>query len=237
MTQFGVVPQRREKPGIPIVTGMVRVLPTVPVEPAPAPEPEPELDPVEATLDAMRQVLATVPTTPISERIGRQVALAIIDHHVGRVAAAMALRTIVEAVDDARKIVRPVIARDALELVPTFPRFYRIFTELHIDAPRWTVGELALIASKATGVSVLDMCSERRERPLVRARHLGMWLAKRFTRDSFPSIGRFYGGRDHTTALYGCEKTKRVVDERNIDAGDDPEEWARQIAEAMGEQT
>ena len=56
------------------------------------------------------------------------------------------------------------------------------------------------------GVSVQDVISDRRTARVVRARHVMFYLSKMLTTCSLPKIGRFLGGRDHTTVLHGLNK-------------------------------
>ena len=39
-----------------------------------------------------------------------------------------------------------------------------------------------------------------------------MYLARVLTQNSLEEIGRYFGGRDHTTVLYGCRKTEELLD-------------------------
>jgi chromosomal replication initiation ATPase DnaA len=57
--------------------------------------------------------------------------------------------------------------------------------------------------SRATGVSILDICSARRNRKTSFARQAVFYWACRRTKLSLPQIGRRLGGRDHTTILHG----------------------------------
>lgn len=75
---------------------------------------------------------------------------------------------------------------------------------------QWIVEE----AADVFGVSVIDLLSKRRDRPLARARQSAMWVAKRLTRHSLPEIGRAFD-RDHTTVMHGCRKIDRLLDEGN----------------------
>lgn len=59
-----------------------------------------------------------------------------------------------------------------------------------------------------------DLTSRSRKRSLVRPRQVGMALAKELTSCSLPEIGAAFGGRDHTTVLYACE---RVIELRRDD--------------------
>jgi len=50
------------------------------------------------------------------------------------------------------------------------------------------------------------LLSKRRQKDLVEARQIAMWLAKMHTTLSLPQIGRTLGDRDHTTILHGINK-------------------------------
>ena len=58
-------------------------------------------------------------------------------------------------------------------------------------------------------VSMRDLLSHRRDRIIVRPRQVAMFLCKEMTTRSLPEIGRRFGGRDHTTVLYGV---RRIAD-------------------------
>jgi chromosomal replication initiator protein len=38
-----------------------------------------------------------------------------------------------------------------------------------------------------------------------------MYLTRQLTGESLEGIGRFFGGRDHTTVLHGCRKTEQLL--------------------------
>lgn len=50
-------------------------------------------------------------------------------------------------------------------------------------------------------VGKLDIVSARRTATVMRPRHIAMYLAREMTPLSFPKIGEFFGGRDHTTLI------------------------------------
>lgn len=57
---------------------------------------------------------------------------------------------------------------------------------------------------RATGVSLNAFMSTRRHRQISFARQMFYYWAARATTKSLPEIGRFCGGRDHTTILHGA---------------------------------
>jgi chromosomal replication initiation ATPase DnaA len=63
---------------------------------------------------------------------------------------------------------------------------------------------IAKEVAKNHGFTVAELFSRRRERALVKARHLAMYRIRKETELSLPRIGRMFGGRDHTTVLSAC---------------------------------
>ena len=51
-----------------------------------------------------------------------------------------------------------------------------------------------------------ELLSASRKQSLVFARHVAMFLCRKHLGLSFPELGRAFGGRDHSTVLYGCRK-------------------------------
>lgn len=66
--------------------------------------------------------------------------------------------------------------------------------------------ELAKVVAEHYGVTVLDLAANSRTARVVRPRQVFCYLARQITFKSFPDIGRFIGGRDHTTALHAFNK-------------------------------
>jgi chromosomal replication initiator protein len=57
-------------------------------------------------------------------------------------------------------------------------------------------------------LSVGDLTSKSRSRPLTQARHIAMYLMRECTGLSLVKIGEIFGGRDHTTVLHGIKKVE-----------------------------
>ena len=55
------------------------------------------------------------------------------------------------------------------------------------------------------------MKSPLRRQPLVAGRGVAMYLARLLTDQSLQKIGRFFGGRDHTTVLHSCRRTEHLL--------------------------
>jgi chromosomal replication initiator protein len=56
------------------------------------------------------------------------------------------------------------------------------------------------------GLKMSEFRSKGRQRDLVFPRQVAMYLCRELTDASLPEIGRYFGGRDHTTVLHSCAK-------------------------------
>lgn len=56
-----------------------------------------------------------------------------------------------------------------------------------------------------------QLISATRSRPLLKPRHVAMYLARKLTKRSYPELGRLFGGRDHTTIIHACQKIAAMV--------------------------
>ena len=50
------------------------------------------------------------------------------------------------------------------------------------------------------------LCGQRRTRSVALPRQVAMYLLRQLTDLSLVEIGRVFGGRDHTTVIYACDK-------------------------------
>ena len=63
------------------------------------------------------------------------------------------------------------------------------------------------------GISLDELCSERRSQNIVYPRQVAMYLSRELTDSSLPKIGRHFGGRDHTTVIHATTKIARLIRE------------------------
>lgn len=76
-----------------------------------------------------------------------------------------------------------------------------------IDA---TPEAILTVVADTFNVSIEDMKSNSRRREISWARQIGMYLMRQYTNLSLPRIGEEFGGKDHTTVLYSCEKITQL---------------------------
>jgi chromosomal replication initiator protein len=79
--------------------------------------------------------------------------------------------------------------------------------------PRTDEELLAEIADHL-GFDVAALKGKSRQRPLVTARQIAMYVFRELTDLSYPGIARIFGGRDHTTVIHAVEKIQRQMSER-----------------------
>jgi chromosomal replication initiator protein len=92
----------------------------------------------------------------------------------------------------------------------------QLLTDLMSDTyvkPR-TDDELLSEMAVILGHSVEALRGKSRQRPLVTARQMAMYVFRELTDLSYPAIARLFGGRDHTTVIHAVDKIQRLMKER-----------------------
>lgn len=64
------------------------------------------------------------------------------------------------------------------------------------------------------GLTMDQLSSSDRSRPIVEARQIAMYLCRELTDLSLPKIGEAFGGRDHTTVMHANKKITGLITER-----------------------
>ncbi|HPF45515.1 MAG: chromosomal replication initiator protein DnaA [Alphaproteobacteria bacterium] len=86
---------------------------------------------------------------------------------------------------------------------------------LRANDRRVTVDEIQRQVADYFNIKLADLLSARRARQVARPRQVAMYLCKHLTSKSLPSIGRKFGGRDHTTVMHAV---KRIDELRQTDS-------------------
>ncbi len=74
------------------------------------------------------------------------------------------------------------------------------------------IASVMTVVADTMDVTVDQLKSKRRTQDLARARQIAMNLARDMTGASLNQIGRAFGGRDHSTVSYACQKIKIEMD-------------------------
>ncbi len=74
------------------------------------------------------------------------------------------------------------------------------------QASSLTMPEILRVTAQHYGLDPADLRSKGRRHELVMARQVAMYLIREMTPHSFPEIGQFFGGRDHSTVMYAVQK-------------------------------
>ena len=69
---------------------------------------------------------------------------------------------------------------------------------------------ITIIVGQACNVNVKSIIGQSRKMELVNARHMAMFLCRELTSSSLISIGKYFGGRDHSTVIHAC----RTIEDR-----------------------
>jgi len=78
-----------------------------------------------------------------------------------------------------------------------------------IAAPR----KIIQIVAEFYDIKEREILAHSRKKEVVRPRQIAMYLLREELKHSYPLIGKRFGGKDHTTAIYACEKVGRELQE------------------------
>jgi chromosomal replication initiator protein len=76
---------------------------------------------------------------------------------------------------------------------------------LAVRSKKFTIAEIQAVVAEYFRLDVDELCSKRRQRHIVRSRHIAISLCKELTQLTSPEIGNAFGGRDRTTILHSCK--------------------------------
>lgn len=79
-----------------------------------------------------------------------------------------------------------------------------------IEKVNTTPEAILTIVAEELGVTIDDLKGNSRRREISWARQIGMYLMRQHTELSLPRIGEEFGGKDHTTVMYSCEKMAQL---------------------------
>ena len=74
-----------------------------------------------------------------------------------------------------------------------------------------TVDKIAKTTAKQMGIKLADMKGKSRKSTTVRARAVAIYLARQLTQLSLKDIGKYFGGRDHTTIAHSANEIESKI--------------------------
>ena len=86
---------------------------------------------------------------------------------------------------------------------------------IHPEPDQTTPERILAVVAERFNVKVEALCGSRRTRTIAMPRQVAMYLTRQLTDLSLGEIGRLFGGRDHTTVLYACEKVATLIQTEN----------------------
>jgi chromosomal replication initiator protein len=110
-----------------------------------------------------------------------------------------------------------VTAYASLNRIPvTVPLANQLLSDLLTEAHtrQRTPDEMLTEIAAYFGLTVESLRGKSRQRELVTARQVAMYVFRELTDLSYPAIARLFGGRDHTTVIHAVEKIQRLMAER-----------------------
>ena len=75
-----------------------------------------------------------------------------------------------------------------------------------------SIEEIIKVVAGKLNVKIIDIKSHNKNKNMVMARQIAMYLARKLTNYSYPDIGQKIGGRDHSTVIYANNKIINAID-------------------------
>jgi len=78
--------------------------------------------------------------------------------------------------------------------------------------PDITVPHIQQVVATHFGVTPADLAGRKRTQGIVMPRQIAMYLSRKLLDVSLPDVGKFFGGRDHSTVIHSCEKIANEIE-------------------------
>lgn len=104
---------------------------------------------------------------------------------------------------------------------------------VHDDSSTITIDEIQRLTAEHYKIRIVDLKSKTRNKPIVTARQMAMYLIKAHLEKSLVDIGRAFGSRDHTTVLNALRRIESQLNE-NSDLKKDFDELQSRIHNITG---
>lgn len=75
-----------------------------------------------------------------------------------------------------------------------------------------TIAKIQKTVAQFYEIEIADLISVTRQRSIARPRQIAMYLAKKLTCDSLPSIGKKFGGKNHATVIHSIKQVQSLME-------------------------
>ncbi len=75
-----------------------------------------------------------------------------------------------------------------------------------------SIEEIIKVVAGKLNVKISDIKAHNKNKNLVYARQIAMYLSRKLTNSSFPDIGQKIGNRDHSTVIYATNKILNKIE-------------------------
>jgi len=82
---------------------------------------------------------------------------------------------------------------------------------INLDVSTQTPDRILQAVCKLFAISKADVLGSSRQKNIALARQITMWFYKFELDLSYPTIGKMFNGRDHTTVMHGCNKINKLL--------------------------
>lgn len=83
---------------------------------------------------------------------------------------------------------------------------------VNAEKPDVTMEYIQQIVSTHFKITVEDLNSRKRNQSITFPRHIAMYLCRKIMDKSLPEIGKFFGGRDHSTVIHSCDRIANEIE-------------------------
>jgi len=78
--------------------------------------------------------------------------------------------------------------------------------------PEVTVPYIQQVVAAHYNITTADLSGRKRTQSIVLPRQIAMYLSRKLLDVSLPDVGKFFGGRDHSTVIHSCEKIANEIE-------------------------
>ena len=111
-------------------------------------------------------------------------------------------------------VLNKVLMLASVENAPITPELVEVaVVDLASSRPEVSVNQVIDVVTRHYQLTRDELESSSRRRRIARPRQIAMYLLREETDLSLAKIGELFGGRDHTTVLYACDRITDLADE------------------------